>query len=827
MTQARLAHPFHLKPLPAIVCAALVAYGSHCLAEEQGRISTSLSLERITESVGHASPNFINEQADPLAPVLETALAGRDDPALQLQVDRKLVPLNPEDPENYPAFIVADQIEGRQEDVLEARGSVQLRKVGQLLMSDSLTYFPLEDQVEAKGRVRLERGQDVIVGDYLELRLSEQVGHMDNPEFVIQRESKPRGWGSFNAPVVAGLEIEPPKKRVVPGYGEAERINFEGENRVTLLNTTFTSCKPGERDWYAKAEQLNLDYDSSVGKAENATLYFKDVPILYGPDLSFSLNHQRKSGFLPPIWGSSTRSGFDFSLPYYWNIAPNYDLTLIPRYLTKRGPQLGSDFRYLAPHYQGNLKLEVLPNDQAYGSQRYAYSVLHNHVNLGRGFSGQVNWSGVSDDTYWTDLSSRLVQTSQTLLPRQMMLNYTSGSWWTVNSTLNRYQVLQPNKDTVIERPYFLEPQINFNGRLPDFFKTDVALPGQYTSFTHPTKVQGQRVVAYPQIALPLVSPGYYFTPKIGFHATQYSLSQISDSTPASQTRSLPIFSLDSGLIFERDTQLFGKAYTQTLEPRLFYVNVPYRDQSRIPLFDTAVADFNFAQIFSENRYVGNDRLGDTNQLTAAVTTRYIDPATGGERFKAMLGQRYYYRDQKIGIQDEVIRNGNYSNLIAAFTGSILPKTYVDAAVEYDRARRDVQRFSLGTRYQPAVGKALSFSYRMTDSQLEQIDIAGQWPVSHRWYAVGRYNYSLRDGQMVEALGGFEYKAGCWVSRFVAQRLQSVGGSPVTNFFYQLELNDFAQIGTNPIQLLRRSVPGYGRINDLGDVNDSTLLPNE
>ena len=274
-------------------------------------------------------------------------------------------------------------------------------------------------------------------------------------------------------------------------------------------------------------------------------------------------------------------------------------------------------------------------------------------------------------------------------------------------------------------------------------------------------------------------------------------------------------------MIFERDVEWFGKGHIQTLEPRLYYVNIPYRDQSKIPLFDTALSDFNFAQIFSENRYSGYDRINDASQLTLAMTSRLLSGENGSEQFKAMVGQRYYFKPQRVAITGETTRQENFSNLVAAVNGLIAPKTYMDLAWEYNYRDRISDRYAAGVRYQPDLGKVLSASYRYTRDPLtssttvDQVDIAGQWPLSPRWYAVGRYNYSLRDSKVLESIAGLEYNAGCWAVRLVGQRLAAISGSPNDTLFFQLELNDFGSIGTNPIGLLRRSIPGYGKINEL------------
>lgn len=755
------------------------------------------------------------------------------------------VELNKDD--SYPMFIVADNIQGRADEVTEAEGEVEVRKAGTLIFADKLTHWPLEDEVEATGNVRLLQEGTEVETPHLRMKLTEQIGFAEQADYYIVKDVASKFYRQqqtvvtvsssssvstgapmmLNVPNSYGLPTTSPARRPSEASGHAEMVNFEGENHIRMADSTFSTCKPGQTDWYLQSSEMLLDYDRDVGEAKHASLWFKGVPIFYAPAASFALNHQRKSGFLHPFFSTSTNNGFDITTPYYWSIAPNYDLTLYPRYMAKRGLQLGAEVQYLDYNYRGMTRLEYMPNDEIENARRYAYNIQHQH-NFGRGFSASVNWNGVSDDNYWEDMSSRLLQTSQTQLPKQVVLNYSPTPWLQSNMQVLRYQTLQPDPNNPITRPYFLEPQLNVIGFKPNVLKTDLSMIAQFSRFTHPDKVAGDRMVFYPQVSLPIVHPAFQITPKLGVHMTKYALDQQTIGEPTSLNRTLPTFTLDSTVIFERESSWLDTDYIQTLEPRLYYVNIPYKDQSKIPIFDSGLTDFNFAQIFSENRYSGFDRVNDANQLTAAVTTRFLDASTGVERFKAMVGQRYYFKPQRVTIPGETTRAADFSNLVAAVNGLIWPKTYADAAWEYNYRDGTNERLSLGMRFQPELGKVLSASYRYTrdpltdKSTVDQFDIAGQWPLNGQWYAVGRYNWSMKDSQLLEAIGGLEYNAGCWSVRGVVQRLEAVSGSPNTTFYFQLELNDFGSIGSNPLGLLRRSIPGYGKTNELP--NSGSLL---
>jgi LPS-assembly protein len=355
--------------------------------------------------------------------------------------------------------------------------------------------------------------------------------------------------------------------------------------------------------------------------------------------------------------------------------------------------------------YRGEAVAEVLPSDSLRdGDKRYALSLQHLQTTAS-GFTGLINYNKVSDDNYFTDLSSNIAQTSQVNLTQQAQLTYGGGGWWDATANFLSYQTLQPDPTVTNPNPYRTLPQITVNARKYDLAMTDATFMGQYTNFTKPDQIisgvkvsnpDGQRTVLYPQLSLPYVTPGWYVTPKLGVNVRNYSLTGQAAGTPTSQSSTLPIASVDSGMTFERSSNWFGKDYTQTLEPRLYYLNIPYKNPDQIPIFDTAVADFNFAQIFSENQYTGWDRINNANQLTAAATTRLLEPSSGNEIMRAMLGQRFYFTRNKVLLPNTVVAPDNQkwekSDVLAAFSGQILPKIYADAAVEYNLADRQLKR---------------------------------------------------------------------------------------------------------------------------------------
>jgi len=716
--------------------------------------------------------------------------------------------------ELLPTFIAADHIAGKNDVEVVADGNVELRKRNSILQSDRLTYWQEADEMEAEGNVRLSRDGDRVRGPRMRMKMEDSTGFFEQPEYSIRRIKT----GSA-ATLWTGTE-ERLSPDLTTGRGVATRMEFEGEGKYRLTDATYSTCTPAagrDPDWFARTTDLRLDYDDETGSARNATLYFKGAPILYSPWMSFSLNNERKSGLLTPTFGSTSSGGMEYTQPFYWNIAQNMDATIAPRFMSKRGTLWNGEYRYLQPSYSGTMQGQYLPDDKLEHKRRSSYSLSHSQT-LGYGLSGTLALNGASDGTFFSDLANGSSVVAQTNLLRQATLSY-GAAWWSANLMAQSYQTLQDPSLPPVTEPYRRLPQLTLNANRSDLpLGISFAFSGEHVNFRNPTLVEGRRFTLYPQLSLPLQTEILSVTPKIGLHSTRYDLEHQATGTPDRLTRSVPIFSVDSGVAFERNMDWFGKALTQTLEPRLYYLYVPVRDQSLIPVFDSGLADFNFAQIFSENRYGGGDRIGDANQATAMLTSRLLDPLTGAEVMRAAFGQRFYFSTQNVGLPGEVLRSDRQTDFLASLSGRIMPKTYIDTGIQYNPRLSRVERLNLGGRYQPEAGKVLNAGYRFTRDQLGvaglgQFDISGQWPVFGGWHAVGRFNYSTKDRRMIESVAGLEYDGGCWIGRIVMQRLATQTQESNTALFFQLELNGFAKVGSNPLDILRRNVPGYGVIN--------------
>ena len=705
---------------------------------------------------------------------------------MRLQPALTLVPHPTQPDEKTPLFISAGRLQGRADDFVEAEEDVELRKLGLRVNADTLRYDETQETLDAKGNVRLQTDTGVIKGPDLHYQVPDSTGFMNTPAFAL-----------------SGVQGQ--------GQGTADKLTFLSEERYLLDDAKYSTCAVGKEEWWIHASQMEIDRSTNTGTGRNAWIEFKGVPLLYTPYITFPLRKERKSGFLAPSFATSNTRGVEFTAPYYFNIAPNYDATLTPRVLSKRGVQLGGEFRYLQPNYSGEIQGEVLPNDNVTQTTRNAFRLNHAQ-NFGAGFSGNLNIQKVSDDNYFRDLSTLIAATSTTTLPREGNLNYGNGPF-SAGLKIQRFQILQDPAAPIAE-PYERVPQFTAAYRkLGAFDFADVVASTEYVEYAHSTSVRGSRFTLNPTISVPLTRAYGYLTPKFGVHHTQYKLEQAQN--PArfpDTTRTLPVFSLDSGLTFEREASLLGQALTQTLEPRLYYLYVPFKDQNRIPLFDSGETDFTFAQIFSENRFSGGDRISDANQVTFALTSRFIEDGNGLERLRISVAQRYFFRTPRVTIAPtSVAPTDKASDFLASIGGQISPAWSADATLQYNPNIGRNEKYNVGARYNPEPGKVANANYRYTRDALHQIDLSGQWPIAAGWQALGRWNYSIQDQRALETLAGFEYQACCWAVRIVAHRFQTATQQATNALFLQLELSGLSSLGTNPLNILKQNIGGYSQ----------------
>ena len=589
--------------------------------------------------------------------------------------------------------------------------------------------------------------------------------------------------------------------------------------------------------WILKARELRIDNEANEGIAKGAVLRFYGVPILASPVLSFPLNEERKSGFLPPSIGIDSRSGVQLAIPYYWNIAPDRDATFGFSESVRRGPAVDAEFRYLEPGYAGEAGVKLMPHDSTAGRSRYALRLDH-AGSLPFNAYAQLRVRRVSDDDYWKDFPSELRTTTPRLLQTDLVVSRPFGDWSTY-ARVERWQVLQTTDPTTrIDSPYERTPQIGARYSAPWGGGFEVAFESEFNRFSNPddayltNRQTGIRLHALGSIGRPFISPGWTLTPKLSFNAASYSLDDPLANGRHSATRVVPTLSIDSAWTLERETRFFGRTVRQTLEPRLLYVNTPFRRQDNLPNFDAAAKDFNFDSIFSENTFSGIDRVSDSHQLTTGVTSRVLDPQTGAEALRLGLVQRYQFRDQRI-TPDQQPLTARFSDVLFLGSTTLVPNWTFDAAEQYNTNAHRFERSVTGFRYSPGPYRTVGLAYRLSRGLSEQFEVSWQWPVwgqtppserSERvssngrcggtLYSVGRVNYSTRDSRLIDSIAGFEYDAGCWIGRVVAERLSTGRSESTTRLLFQLELVGLSRLGSNPLKVLKDNVPGYTMLRD-------------
>ena len=713
--------------------------------------------------------------------------------------------------------IEGDKMDVHLDRIYHAEGNASIHESKQSIYGDSMTYDVQNDALAVKGHARIQSEEYEIFGTELDMTLADSIGEMKNASFNLKTPNNVihQTLSNTMAPTAASftdslITQNLPEENILQSAarssrGDAKSIQFEGEDVRRFKDARYTTCEANSDDWYLRANQLEINDFEKSGTAKNGWIEFKGVPILYSPWIDFSFNNQRKSGLLAPTFGTTSRSGFELLTPYYLNIAPNIDATIAPRILSRRGVQMQSEFRYLGENYNGTNNIEYLPSDSLSGENRYYARFYHDH-RLSPNWSAGYGIEKVSDNQYFSELSTRITVTSRINLPQQAYINY-GDEIWSFNGLVQKYQTLDD-----VSFPYERLPQLTLTGNKEWQFLT-ANVQSQFVAFdinrnAPSTAVTGNRFSIYPSISAPFERPYGFIKPKFGVHHTNYSLDN-NLANENSISRTLPIFSLDSGLYFDRKMRVVKNTYTQTLEPRLFYVYVPFQNQDNIPVFDTADSDLNLGSLFQENQFTGNDRINNANQLSLALSTRMIDANTGEQRLAATIGQRFFFSDQKVGLPNTNLRTSNASDLVGAATMRLYNKWNLDAIWQYNTDTANTVRNSIGARYNPEPGKVLNLGYRYTEDRLEQINISGQWPLGQGWYGMGRWNYSLQEKAPIEGLAGLEYDAGCWQARTVLQRVSTATADANYAFFVQLELGGIASIGANPLTLLQRGIPGY------------------
>ncbi|MEM7611636.1 MAG: LPS assembly protein LptD [Pseudomonadota bacterium] len=582
------------------------------------------------------------------------------------------------------------------------------------------------------------------------------------------------------------------------------RINRQGT--IRLEDVEYTSCPPGDDDWLVSAKKIRLDTKDGVGEASGLSLRFKGVPILYTPYLSFPISPQRKTGFLLPNVGQSARNGVDISTPWYWNIAPAYDATLTPRILSRRGVQLDTTVRYLTPTSRGNLQVAHLPSDDILNIDRtlFRWDNTSDFADRWRAFADVTD---VSDNEYLEDLGGSLSSASATHLNRSIGLAY-RGPSVQADARVTHYQTI----DSLIgaaDVPYQLLPGMRLRGRwdgLPYGFEFQI--DSDLTAFDRDVGTTGQRYHIAPGFAWSFEHSGFYVRPQVNWQYTQYQLDNIEAGADDSITRSLPTATLDAGVRFER--MLSGGQIRQTLEPHVYYVHVPFRDQSAIPVFDTIQPISSLEQLYRANRFIGLDRIGDTDQITVGITSRLLETDSGKTILAATIGQSRYLSEQAVTLPGSESFEGNSSDYIAELRMNVWGNWNVDFAQQWNSQRNETSKSEIRLQYLPGGRRVVNLAYRFRRDSVDQGDISWSWPIASRWNMVGRYNYSFREKTSLERFVGLEYESCCWGVRIVSRRyISRRDGTADTAIAIQLELKGLTSVGDPADRLLERGILGY------------------
>jgi len=602
----------------------------------------------------------------------------------------------------------------------------------------------------------------------------------------------------------AGLDLPE-----APARATAEQIVVSADGLISLTQIMFTTCPEDDVDWELLGRELQIDREAGFGRARGVRLKFKGVPILAAPYFSFPIDDTRKSGFLAPQIAERDRTGFDLTVPYYINLAPNYDLLLEPRYMEERGLQVRSTFRYMLPTSNGQLNFEQLPDDDRLNRSRHFVNLDH-QSSFGERWQLETHIEDVSDAAYFEDLGDSLGVISQTHLDRFVDLGY-YGARWSLVTRLQEYQTID-DQIAVTDRPYERRPQMVFQGRWGDRL-VGFESTAEAVDFDRMVGVTGTRVHSTQELSLRFGRPGMYLTPAVGFVQTNYRIDAQLPGQDRSPSRGLPVTSLDAGLKFER-TAGSSQSWIQTIEPRLLYVRIPYEDQSSLPVFDTILPDFNLVQLFSKHQFIGADRIADTNQVSVGLTTRLIQSASGRERVSATIGQTRYRSPRRVSLPNEPATNSRRSNYVAELDINLSQKWHLDVGYQWNGETEETERTETRFEFRPQDDRLFGVGYRHRKNVLEQGDLSMIWPVGDRWRLISQYSYSLLEKKPLERLVGLEYEACCWRLRLTSQRyiVRSTGATD-ESISIQLELKGLSRQSATPEELLGRGILGYRRID--------------
>lgn len=695
-----------------------------------------------------------------------------------------LPPLDPPDPN---VNIYADHASAAADDsaVSQLTGAVRVTQNGRELSSPQVNFDRSENRFSTDSQSLFRDSRIVVRSQKIDYDLNAKQGLFTDNEFALTQLS-------------------------LRGISETLTVSEDGTARLTRAR--ITSCPREHEAWALSARRIDLDREEALGRAYDATLRFQDVPILYTPYLQFPLDNQRRSGFLAPVIGNNNRTGFDARFPVYLNLAPNYDALLTPRYMSDRGEQIAGKLRYLTESSEGYFAGEYLPDDSSTGGARRFFDIQHEGL-INRRLGLTVKYAEVGDRNYFSDLGGGIDLISAPYLERGATLTYQAPSSYTVEALVQNYQPLSTidNQDL---NPYRRVPQVRFDALTKNaVLDTRAGFDGEFTNFARSNSVEGQRLYLAPYLRWERDEAAWYGSAQGDLSYTAYELSNTPAGQPERPRRTIPVLSAESGLRFERTTDS-GKL--QTLEPRVFYLYAPYRSQDDLPLFDTGVPDFDFPQLFARNRFFGLDRISDENQVTAALTTRLIDPELGIARLSASIGNIYRFRRPQVTIPTESAPTTGASDYIGAVDYQLSRRWAIASALELDPNLDRIARSAIALRFRDGdfgkLTRRFDLAYRYREGILEQTDASFSAPFASNWRLAARLRYSLRDSQSLESFTGLEYENCCWALSTTYRRyVSSSFGQFNSGVYVQLVLKGLTRLGNGFDNLLPSDDPSVIR----------------
>lgn len=758
---------------------------------------------------------------------------GRPPPAGPLQRLRRNRETRPQGPISY----AADTLTADQKGIVTLSGHADVRMQDRQIQADSITYDRNTNDFNIRGNVHFSDSMVQLQGDS---------GHYGD------------SGGQFARAQFQFLGR--------PGHGSAQDLTLSPTDVITVRKILYTSCPSGHADWDIRARELQLDTAANAGVARGAIVDFQGVPLFYLPYLSFPLSDARRSGFLFPNFGSSSRDGVILGAPWYWNIAPNQDATFTPTIYSGRGADAGAEYRFLSGNDNGTFNGNYMPHDWDYGAERSFVRVL-DRLELPANTRVQADVESVSDDEYFEDFSQGVEATSTAFLPRSLALTHRDDVWTVSLQTLD-FQTID-NTLPSYERPYEEMPRLNasanwspaglpwlragFDSEVVDFSRAACVLPGAAWSgspgtaffcaensttqaqlinyFPDGAWVNGWRLNVTPHVGLDLSGPGYFFRPSAAWDFAQYELRDVGEpvlltgpaspptplyapgspfagaSTDADPSRNLPIITVDGGLTFDRLSN--DGSRTVTLQPRVMYVYIPDREQQQLPLFDTGMPDPNLIELFRPNRYVGEDRIGDANEFTLGLTSELFSTASGTRYVSATIGQSVYLRAPQVTLPGEQLGT-HTSDLIGQVNVAAFHDWNVMLDVASNATVTRLEEVQAELQYRVNGQQVTNLSYQYANGLYQQIDGSTAWPLSPRWDVYARTVYSLMSRSFIEDFVGFQYRSSCWAIRVLYQSsLATRTGERDSGPEVQVELTGLSNVGSQVDTFLKQSIRGY------------------